>query len=160
VGWEVGVGGLHASMVFQFQSIETLHEPVPMSMSIPPMSMPPMSPLMEVLELMAEDAVAVELIVMDMSISILTVGVKGGSGGRVGKRERKKKKKNVVQTSRRVISCIHTFFFKVLNRRPRSEPSPPARSAAGVKEHLSTFSACQIGYFTAHNKRIKKTTGL
>ena len=84
----------HASIVFQFQSIDTLHEPVPMSISIPPISMPPMSmecPLMEVLELMAEVAVAVELIDMDMSISILAVGVNGGSGGRVGEKEKRKR---------------------------------------------------------------------
>lgn len=64
---------VHASIVSQFQSIDTLHDPVPMSMSIPPISMPPMS--IPVLELMAEEAVpvAVELIVMDMSISILVI---------------------------------------------------------------------------------------
>ena len=95
---------VHASIVFQFQSIDTLHDPVPMSippMSIPPMSMPPMS--IPVLELMAEEAVAVavELIVMDMSISILVVcEYRAWESGKEAEKEEEKK---VVRTSRRVI---------------------------------------------------------
>lgn len=90
---------VHASIVFQFQSIDTLHDPVPMS--IPPMSMPPMS--IPVLELMAEEAVAVavELIVMDMSISILVVcEYRAWESGKEAEKEEEKK---VVRTSRRVI---------------------------------------------------------
>lgn len=92
-----------------------------MSMSIPPISMPPMS--IPVLELMAEEAVAVavELIVMDMSISILVVlELKSWVRGR--KKRKRKHQRKVVQTSRRVIvyPCLFKKAIVVLNKRPRS----------------------------------------